>query len=138
MSCAPDVNENTLKKQTLVHGGPGPKCLASSCYEAIVKDFGSPQIHADLNDVPDVDLRASLNLLSKASDADEAIAIIDSEKLDVLFDMDGTLRVVKSTSDIQHMVQKTVDWYVLGRVLPAYHSFREGLKVSRRRTFEVS
>ena len=41
--------------------------------------------------------------------------------------MAGTLQVFKTTSDIVNLVQKTVNWYVLGRAQPAYNSFKEGL-----------
>ena len=113
---------------SLVHGGPGPKCFAESCYYAIVKETGTQNFHADVNDVPDYELRSSFGRLLKASDAKEATQIINNEKLDVLLDMAGTFQVVKTADDIQNMVQKTVDWYVLGRVQAAYNSFREGLQ----------
>ena len=43
--------------------------------------------------------------------------------------MAGTFQVIKTTSDIVNLVQKTVDWYVLGRAQPAYDSFKEGLRI---------
>ena len=36
--------------------------------------------------------------------------------------------MVKTTDDIQDMVHKTIDWYVVGRVQPAYCSFRKGVQ----------
>ena len=112
---------------SLVHGGPGPKCFAESCYQAVMRETGT-QIHAHLNDVPDYELRSSFDRLLKACDAKEATQITQNEKLDVVFDMAGTIQVVKTTDDIQDMVQKTIDWYVVGRVQPAYCSFTKGLQ----------
>lgn len=42
--------------------------------------------------------------------------------------MAGTFQVIKTSSDIVNLVQKTVNWYVLGRAQPAYDSFKEGLR----------
>lgn len=33
-----------------------------------------------------------------------------------------------STTDIVNLIQKTVNWYVLGRAQPAYDSFKERLR----------
>ena len=36
--------------------------------------------------------------------------------------------VIETTADIQNIAQKTINWYVLGRVQPAYDSFKDGLR----------
>jgi hypothetical protein len=114
---------------SLVHGGPGVKCLAESCYQAIVKETGTQNLHCNLNDVPDYELKLSFDRVLKASNVEEATQIINDAKLDVVIDMAGTLQAFKTTDDIRNMIQKTIDWYVLGRVQPAYNSFIEGLQV---------
>lgn len=78
---------------------------------------GVQNVNALVNDVCDYDLRISL----------EKLLIISDAKLDLVFDMAGTLQVFKTTSDIVNLVQKTVNWYVLGRAQPAYDSFKEDL-----------
>ena len=113
---------------SLVHGGPSINCLAESCYHALIKGTGSQNLNADLNDVPDYELRSSFDRLSKASDVSEACKIINEDKLDVVLDMAGTLQVMNNADDIKDVVQKTINWYVLGRVQPAYSSFSDGLR----------
>ena len=111
---------------SFVHGGPTLKCLSDVCYNGIVK--GVQNVNASVNDVCDYDLRISLEKLLNASNVQEAEDIINDAKLDLLFDMAGTFQVIKTTSDIENLVQKTVSWYVLGRAHVAYESFKEGLR----------
>ena len=111
---------------SFVHGGPTLKCLSDVCYNGIVK--GVKNMNASVNDVCDYDLRISLEKLLNASNVQEAENIINDAKLNVLFDMAGTFQVIKTTSDIENLVQKTVNWYVLGRAQAAYESFKEGLR----------
>ena len=85
-------------------------------------------MNASVNDVCDHDLRISLEKLLNSSNVQEAEDIINDAKLDLLFDTAGTFQVIKTTSDIENLVQKTVNWYVLGRAQPAYDSFKEGLR----------
>lgn len=111
---------------SLVHGGPALKCLSDLCYDCIVK--GIQNVNALPTDVCDYDLRISLDKLLNASNITEAEQVISDAKLDLVFDMAGTFQVIKTTSDIVNLVQKTVNWYVLGRAQPAYDSFKEGLR----------
>ena len=111
---------------SLVHGGPGLKCLSDSCYNCIVK--GIQNSNASHTDVCDYDLRTSLDKLLNASNITEAEQVISDAKLDLVFDMAGTFQVIKSTGDIVNIVQKTVNWYVLGRAETAHDSFEEGLR----------
>ena len=64
----------------------------------------------------------------QAPGVDDARQIIDDEKLDIVFDMAGTFQVIRSKADVDKIVQRTINWYVLGRCQPAYSSFKEGLK----------
>ena len=59
---------------------------------------------------------------------DAAQKIISDEKLDTIFDMAGTLQMIRNQADIDKMVQRTINWYVLGRSQPAFCSFKEGLR----------
>lgn len=115
-----------LFAMSLVHGGPGVRCLAGACYDALVK--GTQHAHATLEDVYDYDLKSSLQQLNAASTVEEASHIINDSRLDTVLDMAGTLQVLSTTTDIKTVVKQTVDWYVLGRAQPAYDSFKEGLQ----------
>ena len=42
--------------------------------------------------------------------------------------MAGTFQVIRSKADVDKIVQRTINWHVLGRCQPAYSSFKEGLK----------
>ena len=110
---------------SFVHGGPTLKCLSDVCYNGIVK--GVQNVNASVNDVCDYDLRISLEKLLNASNVQEAEDTINDAKLNLLFDMAGTFQVIKTTSDIDNLVQKTVNRYVLGKAHAAYESFKEGL-----------
>lgn len=65
-------------------------------------------------DVCDYDLRISLDKLLNVSNRTEGEQVISDAKLDLVFDLAGTFQVIKTTSDIVKLVQKTVNWYVLG------------------------
>ena len=112
----------------LVHGGPGVNCLSSSCYDAIVNESGTLNVSATLDDIPDFEMRESLGKLLQAPCVDAARKIISDEKLDTIFDMAGTLQMIRIKADIDKIVQRTINWYVLGRSQPAYCSFKEGLR----------
>ena len=113
---------------SLVHGGPGANCLSSTCYDALVNETGTLNLISALDDVTDFELRTSLGKLLQAPGVDDARQIIDDEKLDTVFDMAGTFQVIRSKADVDKIVQRTINWYVLGRCQPAYSSFKEGLK----------
>ena len=121
---------------SLVHGGPALKCLSDLSYNCIVK--GIQNVNASHTDVCDYDLRISLDKLLNASNIKEAEQVISDAKLDLVFDLAGTFQVIKSTSDIVNIVQKTVNWYVLGRAQPAYDSFEEGLRTLGVLDFAIS
>ncbi|XP_028409247.1 uncharacterized protein LOC114531834 [Dendronephthya gigantea] len=86
---------------SLVHGGPGANCLSSACYDAVINATGTLNLSATLDDIPDVELRASLGKLLQASVVDDARRIIDDEKLDTVFDMAGTFQMIRSKADVE-------------------------------------
>ena len=101
----------------------------STCYDALVNETGTLNVISALDDVTDFELRTLLGKLLPAPEVDDARQIIDEEKLDTVFDMAGTFQVIRSKADVDKIVQRTLNWYVLGRCQPAYSSFKEGLKV---------
>ena len=115
---------------SLVHGDPGVNCLSSSCYDAIINESGTLNLSAALDDIPDFEMRTSLRKLLQAPCVDAAQKIISDEKLDTIFDMAGTLQMIRNQADIDKMVQRTINWYVLGRSQRAFCSFKEGLRAS--------
>lgn len=113
---------------SLVHGGPGINCLSGVCYDAIVNDSGTLNLTAKLEEVPDLELRASLGKLLQTPTVSEAYKIISNEKLDIIFDMAGTMKMMQTKADVDKVVQLTINWHVLGRCEPSYSSFKEGLR----------
>ena len=57
----------------------------------------------------------------------EATQVINGDKLDTIFEMAGLFPVIKAPTDTVNIVQKTINWYVLGGAQPAWDSFKEGL-----------
>ena len=113
---------------SLVHGGRGVNCLSRSCYDAIVNELGTLNLSAVLDDISDLEIRASLSKLLQAPGKDAARKIISKEKLDAVLDMAGTLQMIRNKADIEKIVQRTINWYILARSQPAYCSFKEGLR----------
>ena len=81
---------------SLVHGGLGINCLSLSCYDAIVKDSGTLNLTGKLEEIPDPELRSSLGKLLKAPTVSDAHQIIRDEKLDIILDMAGTMKVMRT------------------------------------------
>jgi len=48
----------------------------------------------------------------------EATQVIDGDKLDTIFEMAGLFPVIKAPTDTVNIVQKTINWYLLGRAQP--------------------
>ena len=113
---------------SLVHGGPGINCLSDTCYDAIVKDSGTINLTAKLEEIADVELRSSISKLLEAPTVSDAQEIIRAEKLDTIFDMAGAIKVMKTKADVDKVVQLTINWHVLGRCESSYNSFKEGLQ----------
>ena len=113
---------------SLVHGGPGINCLSDTCYDAIVKDSGTINLTAKLEEIADVELRSSLSKLLESPSVSDAQEIIRAEKLDTIFDMAGAIKVMKTKADVDKVVQLTINWHVLGRCESSYNSFKEGLQ----------
>ena len=112
---------------SLVHGGPGINCLSDTCY-AIVKDSGTINLTAKLEEIADVQLRSSISKLLEAPTVSDAQEIIRAEKLDTIFDTTGAIKVMKTKADVDKVVQLTINWHVLGRCESSYNSFKEGLQ----------
>ncbi len=79
---------------SLVHGGPGINCLSSTCYDAIVNDSETLNLTAKLEEIPDLELRSSFSKLLQAPSVTDAHQIINAEKLDTIFEMAGTMKVM--------------------------------------------
>ena len=113
---------------SLVHGGPGINCFSSTCCDAIVNDSGTLNLTAKLQEIPDHELRSSLSKLLQAPSVTDAHQIITADKLDTIFEMAGTMRVIRTKADVDKVVQLTINWHVLGRCELSYSSFKEGLR----------
>ena len=113
---------------SIVNGGPTLKCLSEICYDSIVK--GTQNVNASVKDVCDYDLRVSLEKLLNTSSIKEAEQVIRSVMPSLIYCLTWLVhfRCLKATTDSVNLIQKTVNWYVLGRSQPAYDSFKEGLR----------
>jgi hypothetical protein len=109
---------------SLVHGGPGIKCLSAVLFYALV--HGPDKSVVTIEDVYDPGLKSSLEQFSKAKSVKEAYEIMSSTNLDTILELGGTLQLMKSIEDIQKVVQQTAHWYVLGRSWPALEQFKQG------------
>ena len=110
---------------SLVHGGPGLWFFSPVLYDALIK--GPDQVKVALQDIYDPELRTSLEELSGAQSVQEAYEVMSRNNLDTILELGGTLQPIKSTKDIDKIVQQTAHWYVLGRARPALEQFKQGL-----------
>ena len=57
----------------------------------------------------------------------EANRLIADKKLEEIQELSGTLRVLRSISDVKDVVCEIAHWYVLDRTRAAYESFKSGI-----------
>ena len=76
---------------SLVHGGPGIKCLSAVLFDAVV--HGPNKTVVAIEDVYDPELKSSLENFSKAKSVEEAYEIMSSTNLDTILELGGTLQL---------------------------------------------
>ena len=77
-----------LIAMSVVHGGPGPKCFGLPLYDALTK--GVMQTTVNLEDVYDVELTNSLQLLKDAKTVKEAQNLISEDNLEKVLELADT------------------------------------------------
>lgn len=110
---------------SLVHGGPGPQCLASIMFEALV--YGPGKVSVSVEDVYDNELQSSLQMLQSSTCKEEAMQVMNDAKLLTILDFAGTLQPIQTTADIKKIAVMTAKWFILGRAHAAIESFENGL-----------
>ena len=112
---------------SLVHGGPGFRCLAPAVYDCIIRDTRS--VSVDVNDVYDFQLKTSLVKMTNCKCLDEGKSLVNDPAVETILDLAGTLKPVNSVQDVIRMAYETAHWYLLGRTNCSLERFKEGLSV---------
>ncbi len=127
---------------SLVHGGPGFRCMAPVgvwhhivvmvpytikilfVYDSIV--YGTRSVSVDINDVYDFELKTQLVRLINCKSVEEARSLINDQAIENILDLAGTLELIKSLEDVIRIVYNTAHWYLLDRVNCSLERFKEG------------
>ena len=99
---------------SIVHGGPGPRCFSRSFYHALTNGVLSTSV--DVEDVYDFELQGSLSSFVNSTTVEEAQKLILNSNLETIFDLPGTLEVLKTKEDVLNVAKKTAHWFLLERV----------------------
>ena len=110
---------------SVVHGGPRPKCFGLPLYDALTK--GVMQTTVNLEDVYDVELRNSLQLLKDAKTVQEVQNLTSEDNLENVLELAGTLQILRKQDDVLSVVQNSAHWFVLGRGHAGFERFKAGL-----------
>jgi hypothetical protein len=103
-------------------------CFDQPLYDTLTKGVLKASVNVD--DVYDFELKNSLNTLKNASTVEEARKLIsDSNNLETILDLAGTLQVFQTIEDVLNVVDKTAHWFVLERVQASLERFKAGLSV---------
>jgi hypothetical protein len=116
-----------LIAMSIVHGGPGPRCFARPLYDALTN--GVLKASVDVEDVYDLELQGSLLSFVNSPTVEEAQSLIANSNLETIFDLAGTLEVLKTKEDVLNVARKTAHWFVLERVQASLERFKAGLGV---------
>ena len=116
-----------LIAMSIVHGGPGPRCFSQSLYDALT--IGVQRASVDVEDVYDFELQGSLKSFVSSPTVEEAQTLISNSNLETIFDLAGTLEVLKTKEDVFNVAKKTAHWFVLERVQASLERFKAGLSV---------
>lgn len=116
-----------LIAMSIVHGGPGPRCFGRSLYDALTK--GVMKASVDVEDVYDFELQGSLYSFLNSPTVEEAQTLISNSNLETIFDLAGTLEVLKTKEDVVNVAKRTAHWFVLERVQASLERFKAGLGV---------
>jgi hypothetical protein len=109
----------------IVHSGIGPRCLSPLLFNSLVKSPDNVVVSVD--DVDDLELRFSLVELISVESVEVAHSVIDKRKLDRILELPGAFRFLRDVDDVKKVAAETAHWYVLGRMRPAFESFKKGL-----------
>jgi hypothetical protein len=119
------VMAGQLISMALVHAGVAPRCFSPVLFDSLIK--GHAKVHVPIDAVYDLELQSTLKNLMSVESVDEANRLIADKKLEEIQELSGTLRVLRSISDVKDVVCEIAHWYVLDRTRAAYESFKSGI-----------
>ena len=119
------VMAGQLISMALVHAGIGPRCFSPVLFDSLIK--GHVEVHVPIDAVYDLELQSTLKNLMSVESLDEANRLIADQNLEEIQELSGTLRVLRSISDVKEVVCEIAHWYVLDRTRAAYESFKSGI-----------
>ncbi len=114
-----------LISMALVHAGVGPRCFSPVLFDSLIKCHA--KVHVPIDAVYDLELQSTLKNLMSVEPVNEANRLIADTKLEEIQELSGTLRVLRSISDVKDVVCEIAHWYVLDRTRAAYESFKSGM-----------
>ena len=80
-----------------------------SIYHALTKEVLSTSL--DVEDVYDFELQGFLSFFVNSTMVEEAQKLISNNNLETIFDLAGTLEVLKTKEDVLSVAKKTADWF---------------------------
>ncbi|XP_030592032.1 G2/M phase-specific E3 ubiquitin-protein ligase-like isoform X2 [Archocentrus centrarchus] len=108
---------------SIVHGGPGPRCLSPNFFMYLVgkdKTFEAP-----IDDIPDEEIKKALLEIKNAKSVNELRVL--SEKHSSLLQTAGCYRFMGTLEDKKKVVADYIQWYFIYRNHLSIQRFREGL-----------
>ena len=114
-----------LISMAVVHAGAAPRCFSPVLFDSLIR--GHAKVHVPIDAVYELELQSTLKNLMSVSSVDEANRLIANKKLEEIQELSGTLRVLRSISDVKDVVCEIAHWYVLDRTRAAYESFKSGI-----------
>ncbi len=114
-----------LISMALVHAGVGPYCFSPVFFDSLIKCHA--KVHVPIDAVYDLELQSTLKNLMSVESVNEAKRLIADTKLEEIQELSGTLRVLRSISNVKDVVCEIAYWYALDRTRAAYESFKSGM-----------
>ncbi|CAB4026455.1 RNA-directed DNA polymerase from mobile element jockey, partial [Paramuricea clavata] len=98
------VMAGQLISMALVHAGVAPRCFSPVLFDSLIK--GHAKVHVPIDAVYDLELQSTLKNLMSVESVDEANRLIADKKLEEIQELSGTLRVLRSISDVKDVEVK--------------------------------
>ncbi|XP_063794594.1 uncharacterized protein LOC134949797 [Pseudophryne corroboree] len=109
---------------SLVHGGPAPNFFSPVLYNALT--YGWKNTPLVLQDLVDVEAKEIMQKIMNATSVENLQDVLYENNL--LLNLAGCLRVIKTVDDKHQIVQDYLHWYLRDRTMHSEERFKEGLK----------
>ncbi|CAB3995037.1 G2 M phase-specific E3 ubiquitin- ligase-like, partial [Paramuricea clavata] len=113
------VMAGQLISMALVHAGVAPRCFSPVLFDSLIK--GHAKVHVPVDAVYDLELQSTLKIVMSVESVDEANRLIADKKLEEIQELPGTLRVLRSISDVKDVLSNR--WEVENRLLAFWRDF---------------